>query len=54
MLTGTSRARAEEGQVRAMFARYGEWAGLAASYVLAARAERLPVRASRRVGAGRL
>ncbi len=32
---GDPRARADEGQVRALFARYGEWAGLAAAHLLA-------------------
>lgn len=31
---GDPRARAEESDVRALFARYGEWAGLAASHAL--------------------
>ncbi len=32
---GDPRARADEVQVRALFARYGEWAGLAAAHLLA-------------------
>src|SRR5271165_1928641 len=31
---GDPRARADEAQVRALFARYGEWAGLAATHLL--------------------
>lgn len=43
ILTGNPRARVEEGRVRALFAPYGEWAGLASAYVLAAPPHRMPV-----------
>lgn len=43
---GNPAARADEGEVRAMFARYGEWAGLAAAHALCA-----PAPAGRRLAA---
>ena len=33
---GNPAARADEGEVRALFVRYGEWAGLAAAHALRA------------------
>jgi len=41
---GNPAARADEGDVRALFARYGEWAGLAAAHAL-----RVPAPAGRRL-----
>ena len=41
---GNPAARAHEGEVRRLFARYGEWAGLAAAHAL-----RVPVPAGRRL-----
>lgn len=43
---GNPAARADEGEVRALFARYGEWAGLAAAHAL-----RAPLPTGRRLAA---
>jgi 3-methyladenine DNA glycosylase/8-oxoguanine DNA glycosylase len=44
LLTGDPRAKAEERDVRTLFARYGEWAGLAGAHALRAATAMRPAR----------
>jgi 3-methyladenine DNA glycosylase/8-oxoguanine DNA glycosylase len=50
--SGDPRARAEEHEVRELFAPYGEWAGLAAVYAMRLSVASLPSPSARRVLAG--